>query len=261
MKKTDKVVIGWIDPGTVLSGFVAHVTQLLIHRNDRISDVIVTSGPYLSLNRNQMVATFLQSDADWLLSFDSDVCIGVDDFDKLVEAADENKRPIVGGKYFIPFSGGTELVLAAQTLRPNAELEDSGEWLIDYEQDVIIDNLHSMGSGYVLIHRDVFRAIQSIHPHNPLPWFKDGWNSKWNDWVTEDINFYQNARKLGINIAIHTGAGSKHLKSFAVTETQFLQFRGKVDEDIAAHNERFHNPGAVHKRRTWWSKGKRTQKP
>lgn len=260
MKDTDKVVIGWIDPGTVLSGFVAHVTQLLLRRSDRISDVIVTSGPYLSLNRNQMVSTFLESGAEWLLSFDSDICITPEDFDKLVEAAHEVTRPIVGGKYFIPMSNGSSVVLAAQTLLPDAKLEDPGTWLLDYEQDTIIDNLHSMGSGYVLIHRDVFRAIKSLNPDNPLPWFKDGWNSTWNTWVSEDINFYQNARALGINIAIHTGADSRHLKNFAVTETQFLQWRDDITVHEARHDAKFH-PESVHKKRTWWSKGKRSHRP
>ena len=67
MKSNEKVVIGWIDPGTVYSGFAAYIIQLAMHRSDRISNIVCASGSYLSANRNNMVRSFLQTDGDWLL--------------------------------------------------------------------------------------------------------------------------------------------------------------------------------------------------
>ena len=117
MKETEKIAVGWIDGGQIYSGFAAHMSHLLLNRGAVISDVVVSSGPYLSYNRNKMVELFLKTDADWLFAIDTDLKVTLKDFDQLCETADSEKRPIVGGKYYLPFMNGMEMQASAQAFR------------------------------------------------------------------------------------------------------------------------------------------------
>ena len=263
MKNNEKVIIGWIDAGQVLTGFVAHVMQILIQRHDRVTDVLCASGPYLSLNRNKVVEKFLESDADWLLSFDSDVCIKLEDFDKLIAGADSEKRPIIGGKYYLPWDGQDKVVLAAMVKDPEVDYSQETDekmfparWITNFGPDEIMDGLHSMGSGYVLIHREVFLAIRASNQGNRYPWFKDFWAEHHNDWTSEDITFYRQVRNLGINIALHTGAGSEHLKNMKITEDAFLQYNRQSHNHGHVHGENRHGNKII----SWWAKSKKSAK-
>lgn len=222
--KNKSITMGWIDTGQVTSGFVAHISQILLHRNDLISDVIVASGPYLSNNRNRMVKGFLDgTTSDWLLTLDSDIMVGLESFDTLVDAADEDDYPVMGGKYFLNIDG--EVRISAMT-----KLDGDyryGKWLTD-TSSFIVEDLHSIGLGYSLIHRDVFEAVRSTSNH-PLPWFQDYWREEIpgiqnNGWISDDIHFYNQVNALGINVSVCLGATSTHLKESRLNEESFLTF-------------------------------------
>jgi hypothetical protein len=253
MEKKKSIAIGWIDPGTVQTGFAAHLAQILLHRNEYITSVFAASGPYLSLNRNNMIATFLQSDAEWLLSVDSDICLTIDNFDALIAAAEENTTPIVGGKYYLSLDN---IVVAAQK-KVSDDHTAQGFWVsreeIEGANGKLIENLHSVGIGLCIIHRDVFRAIQSLNINNPLPWFKDGLRVEWgNSWSSDDLAFFEQVRALNINISLHTGVTSQHLKMSMLNDDVYLQFNPP------------HVHGALgieaHKNGSWWTKSKKEKK-
>jgi GT2 family glycosyltransferase len=253
VEKNEKVTVGWIDPGTVYTGFVAYISQLFLHRSDRISDVSVASGPYLSANRNNMVTQFLATDSDWLLALDSDLCITLESFDSLIKKADKDKYPIIGGKYFIPFNNGSDLVLAAQAWHPS--MNGGGEFIHEYKEDEILEDLHSIGAGYMLIHRSVFEKIAKAYPENPVPWFQDEWRSQvYNSWISDDIFFFERVHKVGFKVALDTKATSTHLKYFKVDESTYLKVKTRL---VAEHIENHHPTSyAAHKRTSWWTKGK-----
>lgn len=251
IKENEKVCIGWIDGGNVYSGFIAHLSTVMLNRSNIISDIVVSSGPYLSLNRNKMVESFLQTDAEWLFSIDTDVCINVEDFDKIIESADSVNRPIVAGKYYIPFDDGKTIIVSAQKIAPPGSVEPS-QWLnIEDLNTPIIDGLHSVGIGYCLIHRDVFQAIQLINSGREWPWFKDEFKelSYWKGWSSDDIYFWDQVRSLGINIALCADATSQHLKSFKLTDSTYLAVNGMQPHHNHAHEST--------KRISWWTKSKK----
>lgn len=250
MNKNNKVCIGWIDGGTVYSGFIAHLSAVILNRADIISDVVVASGPYLSLNRNRMVESFLKTDAEWLFSIDTDVCIKVEDFDRLIEYADPVNRPIVAGKYYIPFDDGKTVIVSGQKHSTPGSVEPS-QWLsIEDLNNPIIDGLHSVGIGYCLIHRNVFEAIQLIN-NRSWPWFQDEFKSLpyWEGWSSDDIYFWNQVRDLGINIALCSEATSEHLKSFKLGDSTYLSMNG-----MHVHHNHPDNPS---KRISWWTKSKK----
>lgn len=88
MKENETIAIGWIDGGSITSGFASYLSQIVLHRNTIINGIVVGSGPYLSQNRNTMVQKFLEeTNADWLLSLDSDLLIDLESFDALIDSA------------------------------------------------------------------------------------------------------------------------------------------------------------------------------
>lgn len=200
-----------------------------MHRGDRIAGFQEYIGSYISENRNEIVHGFLASGGEWLMMFDTDVVINVDDFDVLIDAADVSKYPILGGKYFLAVPNGpndTEYHISARKI--SALDPVFGEWLDNYPDNGIIDNLHSLGMGYVLIHRSVFERIAQNNPGHPYPWFADGYFPAFGTNISEDVYFYDQCRKAGINIALHTGADSVHLSKLPMTEAVFVRENGFV---------------------------------
>ena len=244
-----KVTIGWIDSGSVTSGFAAYISQILLHRSDKIDGVVAASGPYLSANRNKMVQSFLETDSEWLLSLDSDLLVDIDSFDTILSAADEEKYPIVGGKYYLPLNG--QLLLAAQAWHP--EYEGGGIFLENTDistSDFMIDDLHSLGGGYLLIHRKVYEAILS-DATNPFPWFQDYYEDfPYDTWITDDIHFFKQVHRKGFKVALCTGATSEHLKTSKIGDSTYLNFRDFTEK------EKLSQTNTSHKRKYWSLKGK-----
>ena len=242
------VVIGWIDPGTVMSGFIAYTSQMLLHRNDLINSLVVASGPYLSLNRNKMVEGFLQTDAEWLLSLDSDLLIDLDSFDEMIKHANKETNPIVGGKYFIPLGGNIKV--SAQKKHP--EVVNGGQFIEDNSElinEPLINNLHSVGAGFMLVHRSVFETIAE-NSTNPYPWFQDYWQDHpYDSWISDDIHFFKQVHKHGFNVSLSTRTTSTHLKTSKIDESVFIDFN-KFNKEKNA------NPLVNKRSGSWRTKGK-----
>jgi len=245
----NKVAIGWIDSGSITSGFAAHISQILLHRSDMINSVLTASGTYLSANRNTMVKTFLnETDAEWLLSLDSDILLTVDSFDALLDSADVTKHQILAGKYYIPLDSGPELAVQQW----HSDLEGTGDW-IPYDDkrldQPIIDNLHSVGAGYMLVHRKVFETILE-NSVNPMPWFRDYWmDFPYDSWISDDIHFFTEVHKYGFNVALCTKATSTHLKTTKLNDDIWLSFR-----NFNKYQQEKHYQSG--KTKSWWVKGK-----
>lgn len=220
----EKIAIGWIDSGQIQSGFAAYMSQILLHRNHMISDVIVASGPYLSLNRNKMVESFLDnSKSDWLFSFDSDILVDLHSFDILTNCADKDHYPIMGGKYYLALDGRVHL----SAMKKHPEDPKMGLWLQD-ESRRIVDDLHSVGLGFCLIHRKVFEEIRN-KSDSPYPWFQDAWvdfNPKLGNasWCSDDIWFFRQVADLGYNVAIDLNTSSTHMKQSKLNDDAYLTF-------------------------------------
>jgi hypothetical protein len=263
IKPEDKIAVGWIDGGQVMSGFAAYISNLLLSR-PVISDVVVASGPYLSYNRNRMVELFLQTDATWLFSLDSDLKITPEDFDYLCETADAEKRAIVGGKYYLPFDNGQSIHPSAMEKVPGTKL---GAWIDPSKvfDGKILDNLHSVGFGYSLTHRDVFETLKTVNlqkdPNNELSWFQDSWTSEYKNWMSDDVYFFIQVVEQGINVALDTRATSQHLKVMHIGDSSMLTVRN----DFRSGPRNGHNHGHDHnvvevmpsQRVSWWARRKK----
>lgn len=250
MKSNEKITIGWIDGGLVTSGFVAHLSQILLHRSDIIENVVVGCGPYLSLNRNSIARSFLDdTNSNWLLSLDSDLMIDLKSFDALIDSADSDKYDVIGGKYYVPVNDG--VYVSAQKKHP--EIEGGGAWIQSDDPDLnkkMIENLHSVGAGFMLIHRRVLEKILK-NSSNQFPWFRDYWTDyPYETWISDDIHFCDLANRHGFNIALCTNATSSHLKTSKIDDSIYLNFNN-FNKWIKEKNYR------PEVKKNWWVRNKK----
>jgi len=215
MKDNETIAIGWITSGTIYNEFAMSVMDIIWNRKNVVTDYINCTGSYIGVNRQRLTKNFLEdTTADWLLMLDTDVIIRIKDFDTLVEAADAEKYPVLSGMYFFHFPDETP------SFKVNAQTERG--WLGSYPENSIVENLESVGEGYVLIHRSVFEKIKADNPDVWAPWFSDGLLANGIE-VSEDNYFCEQCKKSGIPIALHTGATSRHIGKMAITQEHFLR--------------------------------------
>jgi len=223
MDSNEQILIGTPASKQLYSDFAESLVKLSMARPDRIKDVIIESGHFLVISRNLIVENFLKTEIDWLLFLDSDVTITLENFDRLIESADRSKYPILGGKCFFPFGRTEEIKVNAMKLTSNSKLGDSGIFLEDWKDGEIIDNLHSLGMNFVIVHRSIFEKIRESNPDHPYPWFNVVFRvgTYGSGWIGEDVWFFEKARELGFSVALHTGVTSTHLNRSSTTEEDF----------------------------------------
>ncbi len=215
MRASDQVSIGWSDPGQVVGEFARSLMDVVRERSRRIAGIYAAHGPLLTMQRNQIVATFLdESHAQWLLMVDTDVVLAVEAFDKLTAVAHAKERPVVGGLYFGLTSGP---VPGQPPAGPAPLIYQDPEAPIpvwDYPEDTLI-NVNATGAGCLLIHRSVLaqiRAHATKAEGRDWCWFLDlpvdGY------WFGEDFYFCARVQAEGFPIVVHTGVVLPHRRQF-----------------------------------------------
>jgi len=158
----------------------------------------LASGPVLSIARNTCAEEFLRSGMEWLWFVDTDTVFGPDVLPRLLALAHPVKRPVlsaavpVGGRdprERMAVTGIPELFWAAYRsdavggLKPLPAREPLGE----------LERVDAVGTGCVLIHRDVLAAV------GPGPFCE---LSEGNAVMGEDLAFCRRADALGVPIHV-----------------------------------------------------------
>jgi len=149
--------------------------------------------------RNKVVHKFLQTEYDYLLFIDSDIIYTPQDIIKLRN----NEKPICGGVYFkkkLPYSPVC-----------NRSMEQH-------------DHMHKMmetGTGFLMIHREVFESIMKAEPEHFYKNDSDEESGDYYDffrvgvvdgrYLSEDYYFCHLARKHGYDIWLDTSIYVKHI--------------------------------------------------
>ena len=183
--------------------------------------------------RNQAVSAFLASDADWLLWWDTDIGARPDALEKLLEVADPDTAPIVGGLCFIEGDfthdgrGGLRSALAptlydwtwipSMAGHPGAyKMVGRQDWPLDDDGEGMVTRVGATGCGFLLTHRTVYEKISAWLFEQPgVPgniWFEripgpDG------EKCGEDVSFCLRAHQVGLPIMVHTGVTTTHQKT------------------------------------------------
>jgi hypothetical protein len=176
------------------------------------------SGSFLENNRNSIVATFLEREAEWLLFVDSDIAFERDVPYRLLDAADAKERLIVSAFYVGYLANGLWVVW----LKRHGEIYRNLA-LSDIQPESRLLELDAVGMGCCLIHRSVFERIRSQRlrseservREDPWVWFgrdlvkrNDG---RW-DRLSEDLTFCRRAQRAGMKLWGHCEVGVDHIK-------------------------------------------------
>src|SRR5262244_774175 len=97
---TERVVAGYVHPGTVRAEFCASLLAMAMESGTLAGVLAKESGPNISTSRNLIVAEFLKGQAPWLLMVDTDMVFEADAAAGLLKVADPVDAPIVGGLCF-----------------------------------------------------------------------------------------------------------------------------------------------------------------
>lgn len=238
---SEKVVVAYLQPAMVHSAFMESMTDLLMfdfasHRR------IVEGGGRLSYRananlsgpRNEVVRKFLAyGKADWLWFIDSDMTFPPDVVEQLLEYADPQEAPIVGGLCFALNDQGdiipTLYGLDGDASNPAAlDVTRFEIWPPDAMFQVV-----ATGAACLLIHRSVLERMRDFeHPNRPgkvgfndaFPWFQelehDGRP------VGEDIGFCWRAGLMQVPVFVNTAVQLGHIKDRLLTMESYFLARG-----------------------------------
>lgn len=231
MKQTETVTLSWPDPGQVDGQFCASMIELMAARRSRLDGILRIEGGLLSRQRNEIVRTFLEhTKAAWILMVDSDEQLPVQAFDKMVNAADAKRRPVIAGLYFGTWPGG----LIPQPVPHIYKRADDGVSmvpLVDYPPNQLVE-VDAGGTGALLVHRSVLIAIRDAAEEYERDWcwFRD--LPVGNLWLGEDFYFCRRIRSLGFPIWAHTGAILQHRRRYWLDQRQFEAMRAHQSEEV-----------------------------
>lgn len=234
--KRDSVVLAFIHPGQCSAFFTVSLAATI--RADaigprRIETVLQTySSANVSEARNMLVDRFLdECRADWLWFVDADMQWAPDALDRLLEVADPQRAPVVGGLCF---------GLADDELFPtlyDAVQDDAGDILFqrraDFPPDTMVQ-VTATGAAFLLVHRSVLTAMRERGFNRAFPYFQEtetgGTRSRI---VGEDLTFCVRAGLLDFPVFVHTGVEVGHHKSRLLTASLFAEQRSRATQESA----------------------------
>lgn len=196
----------------------------------------VRAGSNLAGPRNGLVRTFLEyGQADWLWMVDSDMTFKPDIVERLLEHADPEAAPIVGGLCFgFDDQGDIQPTLFGLTGDPeHPQVTRYHAWPPDSMFQV-----EATGAACLLLHRSALITMRDIQiPARPgkrgfndaFPWFQELEHD--GQPVGEDIGFCWRAGVAGIPVHVNTGVQLGHIKDRELTMDAYLAQRGVLDSN------------------------------
>jgi hypothetical protein len=170
--------------------------------------------------RNDVCRSFLdQTDAEWLFFVDTDMGFGPDTVDRLVESADEHKRPVMGALCFAqrridkgPYHADRYGIVP--TVYDYLDMGDEVGFSPrpDYARDTVTQ-ASATGAACMLIHR---RALNKVRAEYGDEWFSiathpTGLKGKPRHF-SEDLSFCVRLQAVGIPVHVNTAVKTVHEK-------------------------------------------------
>lgn len=233
------VCVAWISAGETRHEFTDSIMGMMLKYNTESRKVVrafvsIQSGPRVAEARSQVVDAFSKTGCDWLLMVDADMVWEEDALDRLLEVADPNETPIVGGLCF----GGRGGKQIFPTIYKLVEIDGmpGTEKVEDYPRDGLV-TCGATGAAFLLVHKRVFVEMKKAFGklpngrENPYPWFVEASNG--GRPFGEDIAFCMKAQALGFPVKVHTGVKIGHIKNIELNEEEFDKHRPATVDKVA----------------------------
>lgn len=250
--KAGSVIPAVLDGGTWSASFGLSWTDLMLHDQAFAGRIIRPGGQYLrkvagtmgvAAGRNEIAATFLKSDAEWLFMVDSDMGFAADTVDRLVARAEAEGALIVGALCFAqkldPDLRQGDLYAARFQIQPTVytftEVPETGEVgfqsVSKYRRDAY-QVVGGTGAACLLVHRDALEAV-GADPFMPITIPNGGGNGT-SRTFSEDLSFCIRVQAEGIGIGVDTSIKTSHYKggiyldemAFAMQQETLIQAKG-----------------------------------
>lgn len=222
------LVIAYIHPGQVSAYFTESLAATLLvemssvltgERPPRLVNVLQEwSSANVSASRNTVTQRFLDHPVgEWLLWVDADMRWTPADIDRLLDVADPETCPVVGGLCFGAADGGL-----VPTIYQWAELAEGLTTIRmpDYEPDALVQ-VAATGAAFLLIHRSVLERMREREFSKAFPFFQE--TELAGKPVGEDITFCIRCGLLGVPVHVLTAADIGHHKSWLLTSEMHRQ--------------------------------------
>ena len=188
---------------------------------------VILNMPYMrtDLARNRASMEVLKTDFTHLLMLDIDHVHPTDIIQRLARwvLKDPKKYQVVGGLNFRrsePYDPG------AYKVGP-----DNSMHTITWEKDDEIMEVDRLGTGSILIAREVFETI-------PPPWFWNDYSQSWRDaWPGEDIGFNKKCVENGIKMWVDLTVTSPHITPAIIDGSTWQVWRDKHPEMMISEDE------------------------
>jgi hypothetical protein len=212
-------------------------------RSGRMFGMRFSSGGGLPLARNKAVAHFLEGDEEWLFWIDTDMGFKPEALEQLLEVADPDVRPVVGGLCFTNVETAEDglhgfATFPIPTVYRWAKNPDGSVGFVswhDYPRDELYE-CDATGSAFILIHRSVFEKMLDKNGPN---WYAQIPNPAAGGMFGEDMSFCIQCHEIDVPVFVHTGVKTSHLKPVWLSEVHFDMWRDAasaagVDSQVAA---------------------------
>ena len=246
------VVVSWLFPTDTSGWFTYSLAAMLRYdaqgpghiTGEHGGLISLSSGPRVAEARNQIVDYFAEKHptSEWLLMLDSDMTFPEYLVEKLMEVADPEEAPIVGG---LCFAGGRAndpypTVYRAVQIDKDGQQYASIERVYDYPRNAMV-KVGATGGACLLMHRSALGAIGNHFgktpegAQNPYPWFAEGVHGPNGEPWGEDIVFCLRALQLGIPVWVHTGVKLGHVKTHIIDEEYYDNRRKAAELTAQGH--------------------------
>jgi hypothetical protein len=232
----DGVLVAYLHPNTVSHSFSDSLMRLVAWDVGHSQRVVSTGGPLmfrcgpggLVEARNDVVRHFLdETPFDWLWVVDSDMGFAPDTVDRLLEAADPEARPVVGGLCFAlqettPDGMQGWVTSPVPTLYDWAKKPD-GEFGFASRREYRVNALTQVagtGSACLLMHRS---ALVRVRERDGTWYDRVSYSSGLK--VSEDLSFCYRLNAVGVPVFVHTGVRTTHHKQVWVGESTYWAAR------------------------------------
>lgn len=230
---SEKVVVAYLHPNTVSAAFMNSLFDLqmfdmaykkrVVEGGGRVS---FQAGVNISGPRNEVIKKFLAyGEADWLWMLDTDMVFPPDTLERLLEHADPDKAPIVGGLCFQLTNEGTIAPTLFDLLdngTPTPDICRYDNWPRDTMMQVA-----STGAACLLVHKSVFERIRdeaaTSGSNDAYPWFQE--TQYQGRPVGEDFTFCWRAGRLDIPVYVNTSVEIAHEKDRLLTAEAYYLSR------------------------------------